>query len=1049
LSVTSKEYDDEDSAILTGTPVLSGVVVGDTSSDISLAGAANGSFASVLPGSHSVPVGGLSITGNKQTNYLLQLPTLTGVITPREITVTAQDQSSNPEEDETIPCQVSTARLLPGHQVVNPVCQTEGEAPRGPGNYEISVTAVGVRLTSDSSDITDRYLITSQRGTLTVLATAVTPVALEADDLILVYGDELFEFLGSLVESDEPPVQNGKRIGVLAKAGGTRVPGTLVQKIDSSSVTPGRYPAGLYSISMSFTPADPEKFGSATAVRQVSITKRSLSVSVAAQSKVYDGTTTAQFGTPSLTGVLEDDTVSLAGSLSGVFDSADVGDEIAVSGSGLSLGGTHANNYSLAAVPALTANITPRPLAPSINPRDKTYDGTTAVSFDTPTLPQGGASGVVASDSSAVSLSGSPSGVFSSADVGNAVSVNSLSGLSLTGARSGNYSLTLPGSLSARIIPRVIEIHVANASMLVGDPEPTYSLTVDEDFVGADTKQSVLGTVEPAIRGSRNFSFAGTKEINASIALGTNPNYQVVVTPGTLFIAEIFIGVTEQDDGQLGNRDVECGCEGLKPNSPVTLTIFSVETRILTTTTDSTGTCPLMQGTIPNSVLDGSHTLEVKGVFPDDSVARYQLPVIIPATEGPPEPPPTSDPPRTSRPPGSAPPGNTEPTSSPSPFIRPFFGTPPVSLNAESDNPLPPSNPGLPSPGAQVFRSFDLGDGKISFTLDLWGSQGIRNIRELSQERMRWFQPLSETRVEILGARTGARFVVSGTEALDSVTAALAIKRSLRAQASDFFELTDVTPSSPSLVAQRWDSAERDHAIEIFRAVGLGEPQQLADFELSTRTQWVGLTANARTFAPGTIVYLMVTSEPVVLAEAVVARDGTATLVGALPIDVLSAGEHRVRLVGVRSLPGVSVDEQGEVQLSIQLVEEINRFDPGTQARVVVVGSNSSGGEHLALRVVPLVPQGPWWTLWLIVGLFALLGLVKHLGLLPRRPQRILASVFLGASALPAVFLGWLSTVTAITWWGLALGLVASVLIWLIPQGSATPSGQRTHHAVA
>jgi hypothetical protein len=173
-----------------------------------------------------------------------------------------------------------------------------------------------------------------------------------------------------------------------------------------------------------------------------------------------------------------------------------------------------------------------------------------------------------------------------------------------------------------------------------------------------------------------------------------------------------------------------------------------------------------------------------------------------------------------------------------------------------------------------------------------------------------------------------------------------------------------------------------------------------------------------------------------VIASAVVDDRGFVEIAGAFPADWLDAGEHRIRLVGIRALDGVSVDEAGEVQLSDALMAEIQRFDLGTQSTIAVIGSNESGGTHAALRVVPLEPVAPWWTLWLILAGLLLVGGARYAGWLATPGRRWLGTAVVVGSSVPAVILGWLSTVTAVTWWGLALGVVASALSWFIPERS-------------
>jgi len=313
--------------------------------------------------------------------------------------------------------------------------------------------------------------------------------------------------------------------------------------------------------------------------------------------------------------------------------------------------------------------------------------------------------------------------------------------------------------------------------------------------------------------------------------------------------------------------------------------------------------------------------------------------------------------------------------------------------------------------------------------------QGRRTVGELSSERLGGFQPGASTRIEVLGARSGARFVVSDTAQVDSFTVIRAIQNSIPTQAANFFALQDVRVSTtPQTPARPWNPEQREAITEFFRSAGLPEPLSMSDLDPTQFSQWVEVTGTAETYLPGSVVYLTVTSDPLVLSSAVVADDGTVSLTGVLPVEWLSAGEHRVRLVGIRSLDGVSVDDEGEIQLSEELMDEIQRFDLGTQSTIAVTGTNPEGGAHAAIRVVPLIPTAPWWTLWFILAGFLLVGAARYRGILKTVGRKALGVTVVLLSAIPAVILGWLSTVTAVTWWGLGLGLFTAVTSWFVPE---------------
>src|SRR5207247_1605915 len=160
------------------------------------------------------------------------------------------------------------------------------------------------------------------------------------------------------------------------------------------------------------------------------VTKATVTGSITASNKVYDGTTTATIATRSLSGVLGSDVVSLSGGTA-TFASKTVGAAKTVTATGLSLSGADAGNYQLASTTAsTTADITAKTLTVSgVTANNKAYDGNT-----TATLNLGSAAlvGVVSGDSVTLN-SASAVGNFASATVGTAKTVT-VSGLSLSGA---------------------------------------------------------------------------------------------------------------------------------------------------------------------------------------------------------------------------------------------------------------------------------------------------------------------------------------------------------------------------------------------------------------------------------------------------------------------------------------------------------------------------------------------------------------------------------------------------------------------------------------
>lgn len=162
-----------------------------------------------------------------------------------------------------------------------------------------------------------------------------------------------------------------------------------------------------------------------------------------ATNKTYDRTTAITVSGGSLSGVISGDTVTLGGTPTGSVSTAAVGTGKAVTVTGYTIGGANAGNYALTQ-PSLAVNITAKALTVTgASATNRDYDGTTTVAVS-----GGSLSGVISGDT--VTLGGTPSGSIASATVGTGKAVT-VTGYSISGADSGNYSLTQPTGLTVDI----------------------------------------------------------------------------------------------------------------------------------------------------------------------------------------------------------------------------------------------------------------------------------------------------------------------------------------------------------------------------------------------------------------------------------------------------------------------------------------------------------------------------------------------------------------------------------------------------------------------
>ncbi len=275
-------------------------------------------------------------------------------------------------------------------------------------------------------------------------------------------------------------------------------------------------------------------------VTPASLTLGGLSVPA---SKVYDGTTAATVtGTPTFVGLLGTDSVILAGSAQGVYNTKDVATANTVSFSGLTVSGADAANYVISSSYSLPATITPAELTMSgltVAP-SKVYDGnTSAVVGGT-----GALVGVFGAD--AVALSGTVVGTYDSKNVVTASQV-AFSGLTLGGADASNYTFTIQSPVAATITPKTLTLSgftTPGTKTYDGTTAATVSgVGVLSGVVGADAV-SVAGTVvgifdSPDVATASQVSFAG-----AILAGAASSNYVLTqqspaaatITPATLTV---------------------------------------------------------------------------------------------------------------------------------------------------------------------------------------------------------------------------------------------------------------------------------------------------------------------------------------------------------------------------------------------------------------------------------------------------------------------------------------------------------------------------------
>jgi uncharacterized repeat protein (TIGR03803 family) len=266
-------------------------------------------------------------------------------------------------------------------------------------------------------------------------------------------------------------------LGTFSDSTGVTSTWTLTTGAKTFNVTAGDTITATYSPGTGFAGSS----GTATVV----VTPLGISGNITASNKVYDGTTAATISSYNLTGVLGGDAVSLTGGTAS-FASPSAANGITVTATGLSLTGAQAGDYSLSnPTETATANITPLSISGSVTASNKAYDGGTTATIASRTL-----TGVLGSD--AVSLTGGTA-TFASPSAANGLTVTA-TGLSLTGAQAGDYSLSNP-----------TETATANITPL----GTSGSITVSSKIYDGTTAATISGYSLTGVLGGDSVSLAG------------------------------------------------------------------------------------------------------------------------------------------------------------------------------------------------------------------------------------------------------------------------------------------------------------------------------------------------------------------------------------------------------------------------------------------------------------------------------------------------------------------------------------------------------------
>jgi hypothetical protein len=478
VTAANKSYDGTTTATITGCS-LTGVV----GSDNVTCSAAAASFASANAGTGiTVTATGITLSGSAAANYVLSATSatttadITGAAVAPVITAGNKTYDGAPTE----PLSDITCTLTPA--VNNLTCAvTAASFASANAGTGLTVTATGITLGGSAAP---NYALSATTATTNANINPATPTL-------------------SLTCAEVPYDGNTHTCtGTATGLGGATVAGSWNFN-PASETNPGSY-----TITGTFHSSDPNYTSGGTATGTLKIDPKSLTPSVTAANKSYDGATTATITGCSLTGVVGSDNVTCSAAAAS-FASANVGTGITVTATGITLSGSAAANYVLSATSATTtADITGAAVAPVITAGNKTYDGapTEPLSDITCTLTP-----AVNNLTCAVTAAS-----FASANAGTGLTVTA-TGITLGGSAAPNYALSAT---------------TATANANINPATPTLSLTCAEVPYDGNTHTcagTATGVRGASVTGSWSFNPASETNPGSYTITGTfhsgDPNY--------------------------------------------------------------------------------------------------------------------------------------------------------------------------------------------------------------------------------------------------------------------------------------------------------------------------------------------------------------------------------------------------------------------------------------------------------------------------------------------------------------------------------------------
>jgi len=486
LSAGNKVYDATTVATLTGTPSVSPF----GSDSVTLGGTGIANFADKNVGTHkTVIVSGYTLSGADAANYNLVQPTgLKANITPATLTYTANAATSI-YGDAITGLTGTVTGFVNGENLANATTGTASFSTTATATSHVGQYAItGSGLTANNSNY-DFVQNAANTTALTITPATLTITANAGQHKV--YGD-IDPTLGYAVSGWKLSDGNSLLTGALGRAAGKNVGNYAINQ--GSLLATSNY-------DISYIGAD------------FAITPRTLTATINAQNKVYDGNRSAAviYGDNRVSG----DFLSITGNPA-TFSDKNAGSNKTVIVNGLTLSGADAGNYVLAATTATdTADISKAQAIVTANSLNTVYNGQNQ------------------------SVNGfSATGLVDGEDESVLIGVSTAGG---TGKNAGSYSHTASGTDSnynITFVDGALKIAKAKATVTANSLNTVYN-GQNQSVNGFSATGLVGGEDESVLTG---ISTTGGQGKNAGsyshTALGTDSNYDLTFVGGALEIAK-------------------------------------------------------------------------------------------------------------------------------------------------------------------------------------------------------------------------------------------------------------------------------------------------------------------------------------------------------------------------------------------------------------------------------------------------------------------------------------------------------------------------------